>query len=103
VVDEFGPIEVCEGDYYALALLLYIETVVGDEVTSETLAMHFEGEESEGTIYLEGASVGVVELVDLLLTEGECLTITVEIATQPGGAASLPAAELPALLPSPTP
>jgi hypothetical protein len=73
VIDEFGPLEVCEG------------------------------EESEGAIYLEGVLVGVVELVDLLLAEGECLTITVEIAAQPEGAASLPAAELPVLPPSPTP
>lgn len=100
VVDEFGPIEVCEGDDYALALLLYIETVAGGEA-SETLAMHFEGAESEGTLYLEGASVGVVELVDLLLAEGECLTITVEIAAQLEGAASLAPAGLPALPPSP--
>ena len=101
VVDEFGPLEVCEGDDYALALLLYIETVAGGEV-GETLAMHFEGGESEGTVYLEGASVGVVELVDLLLAEGECLTITVEIASRPEGTPSLPAAE-PSLPPSPTP
>jgi len=100
VIDEFGPIEVCEGDEYALALLLYIKMVAGSDA-SQTLAMHFEGTESEGTVYLEGVSVGVVELVDLLLAEGECLTITVEIAAQPEGAASLPAAE-PAL-PSPTP
>ena len=92
MVDEFGPIEVCEGDEYALALLLYIEMVAGGEA-SETLAMHFEGSESEGTVYLEGASVGVVELVDLLLAEGECLAITVEIAALPEGAASLSAAE----------
>jgi len=100
VIDEFGPLEVCEGDEYALALLFYIEMVAGGE-PSQTLAMHFEGTESEGTVYLEGVSVGVVELVDLLLAEGECLTITVEVA-QPEGAASLPTAE-PALPPSPTP
>lgn len=78
-VGEFGPVEVCDGDEYALALLLYIESVLGED-PDQTLAMHVAGAETESTVYIEGASVGVVELVDLLLAEGECLTITVEVA-----------------------
>ena len=78
-VEEFGPIEVCDGDGYGVALLLYIESVLG-EAEEETLAMHFAGEQGESTIYIEGASLGVLELVDQLLDEGECLTITVEVA-----------------------
>ncbi len=82
VVEEFGPIEACDGGDYGIGLLLYLESVLGGEAEA-TLAVHFAGEESEGTFYVEGVSLGVVELVDLLLEEGECLTITAEVTAPP--------------------
>jgi len=76
---EPAPEETCEGDEYEVTVRVLSETDESGEVKVEIVIRRV-GDEEEEEVRLEGGLADVRELLDLIASEGDCVTVVFESA-----------------------